>query len=191
MEGAHSLINRVFRSEEHTSELQSPMYLVCRLLLEKIPSPNSLISVGPKTCPTGGTTACRSRQLRQCLCREGNSPWRARSPFHKGVIKGADAKMALNHRVVSDRICVSRGFDLLSHFHDFTVGTGDRRVVRVVQISARRHPVLSPECHSFLDRINGDRIDGDHAIRFPTLLKYTLRNIDNQMANWKVIALTL
>src|SRR5436189_2587652 len=26
--------NRV-RSEEHTSELQSPMYLVCRLLLEK------------------------------------------------------------------------------------------------------------------------------------------------------------
>src|ERR1017187_10754261 len=26
---------RPFRSEEHTSELQSPMYLVCRLLLEK------------------------------------------------------------------------------------------------------------------------------------------------------------
>src|SRR5437762_8567702 len=26
---------RVVRSEEHTSELQSPMYLVCRLLLEK------------------------------------------------------------------------------------------------------------------------------------------------------------
>src|ERR1017187_11004253 len=25
------------RSEEHTSELQSPMYLVCRLLLEKTP----------------------------------------------------------------------------------------------------------------------------------------------------------
>src|SRR5436189_6413289 len=30
-------MNRVMkaRSEEHTSELQSPMYLVCRLLLEK------------------------------------------------------------------------------------------------------------------------------------------------------------
>src|SRR5437764_5991193 len=27
--------NGVKRSEEHTSELQSPMYLVCRLLLEK------------------------------------------------------------------------------------------------------------------------------------------------------------
>src|SRR5437762_8002684 len=28
-------ITAVARSEEHTSELQSPMYLVCRLLLEK------------------------------------------------------------------------------------------------------------------------------------------------------------
>src|SRR5437879_7888244 len=27
------------RSEEHTSELQSPMYLVCRLLLEKTKTP--------------------------------------------------------------------------------------------------------------------------------------------------------
>src|SRR5437764_2424053 len=27
--------NEILRSEEHTSELQSPMYLVCRLLLEK------------------------------------------------------------------------------------------------------------------------------------------------------------
>src|SRR5437762_7717535 len=27
-------LERVGRSEEHTSELQSPMYLVCRLLLE-------------------------------------------------------------------------------------------------------------------------------------------------------------
>src|ERR1017187_3243922 len=29
------LEERTYRSEEHTSELQSPMYLVCRLLLEK------------------------------------------------------------------------------------------------------------------------------------------------------------
>src|SRR5437879_11121149 len=28
-------LDRCQRSEEHTSELQSPMYLVCRLLLEK------------------------------------------------------------------------------------------------------------------------------------------------------------
>src|SRR5437762_11435599 len=32
---ATPLIDSEFRSEEHTSELQSPMYLVCRLLLEK------------------------------------------------------------------------------------------------------------------------------------------------------------
>src|SRR6476469_4534610 len=33
---AHQAATRpVARSEEHTSELQSPMYLVCRLLLEK------------------------------------------------------------------------------------------------------------------------------------------------------------
>src|SRR5258708_29977267 len=30
-----SLVNVVYRSEEHTSELQSPDHLVCRLLLEK------------------------------------------------------------------------------------------------------------------------------------------------------------
>src|SRR5437762_9860857 len=30
-----SAITSAWRSEEHTSELQSPMYLVCRLLLEK------------------------------------------------------------------------------------------------------------------------------------------------------------
>src|SRR5437879_8375105 len=29
------LVDAGIRSEEHTSELQSPMYLVCRLLLEK------------------------------------------------------------------------------------------------------------------------------------------------------------
>src|SRR5437764_9850778 len=33
--GVQSTARAAFRSEEHTSELQSPMYLVCRLLLEK------------------------------------------------------------------------------------------------------------------------------------------------------------
>src|SRR5256885_6893832 len=37
LEGEHMLINR---SEEHTSELQSPCNLVCRLLLEKKKSPS-------------------------------------------------------------------------------------------------------------------------------------------------------
>src|SRR5437764_9902628 len=34
-EGEAGFRRRCRRSEEHTSELQSPMYLVCRLLLEK------------------------------------------------------------------------------------------------------------------------------------------------------------
>src|SRR5437879_9394472 len=34
----------VIRSEEHTSELQSPMYLVCRLLLEKKKKINNIRS---------------------------------------------------------------------------------------------------------------------------------------------------
>src|SRR5437879_10792999 len=33
--GGHIPFGAKMRSEEHTSELQSPMYLVCRLLLEK------------------------------------------------------------------------------------------------------------------------------------------------------------
>src|SRR3712207_8926721 len=33
--GAHCCVQRPVRSEEHTSELQSRQYLVCRLLLEK------------------------------------------------------------------------------------------------------------------------------------------------------------
>src|SRR5437762_9126223 len=33
--GHAAVVHGCTRSEEHTSELQSPMYLVCRLLLEK------------------------------------------------------------------------------------------------------------------------------------------------------------
>src|SRR5256885_11138773 len=40
---------RVFRSEEHTSELQSPCNLVCRLLLEK---KKALISASATLIPT-------------------------------------------------------------------------------------------------------------------------------------------
>src|SRR5438876_8176105 len=34
-ESANTQISALLRSEEHTSELQSPVHLVCRLLLEK------------------------------------------------------------------------------------------------------------------------------------------------------------
>src|SRR5687767_15714161 len=48
--GARDGVVGVFRSEEHTSELQSLAYLVCRLLLEKkkkytINYPNELLAV--------------------------------------------------------------------------------------------------------------------------------------------------
>src|SRR6202451_4777992 len=49
---------RPVRSEEHTSELQSPEYLVCRLLLEKkkhtttVQSPNSML---PRLLPLSHT----------------------------------------------------------------------------------------------------------------------------------------
>src|SRR5437879_11305572 len=40
---------RAARSEEHTSELQSPMYLVCRLLLEKKKKKKKHNTEGPDT----------------------------------------------------------------------------------------------------------------------------------------------
>src|SRR5438552_10109812 len=48
LEGADVLADgggEVLRSEEHTSELQSPDHLVCRLLLEKKNTPSSQLSV--------------------------------------------------------------------------------------------------------------------------------------------------
>src|SRR3712207_6876686 len=46
--GAAEALGGTVRSEEHTSELQSRQYLVCRLLLEKkkTPSPDHLIASG-------------------------------------------------------------------------------------------------------------------------------------------------
>src|SRR4051794_37390881 len=41
-----SFLGSCFRSEEHTSELQSPVHLVCRLLLEKKNEPGALVSLG-------------------------------------------------------------------------------------------------------------------------------------------------
>src|SRR5258708_10976424 len=45
------------RSEEHTSELQSPDHLVCRLLLEK----KNLSPIGPDAMCTGGALMLWSR----------------------------------------------------------------------------------------------------------------------------------
>src|SRR3712207_7491547 len=51
-----------FRSEEHTSELQSRQYLVCRLLLEKKKAAPSLASASYcKTVPQESTTPLHGR----------------------------------------------------------------------------------------------------------------------------------
>src|SRR3712207_7550760 len=43
---------KITRSEEHTSELQSRQYLVCRLLLEKKNILNPTVASKPLTAPT-------------------------------------------------------------------------------------------------------------------------------------------
>src|SRR5437763_6979168 len=53
---------RQLRSEEHTSELQSPMYLVCRLLLEKKKKERLIIrrkqDSGETSCGIGVDSDC-------------------------------------------------------------------------------------------------------------------------------------
>src|SRR5438876_9072603 len=44
---AIKLLAPATRSEEHTSELQSPVHLVCRLLLEKKKTPSEMIPRAP------------------------------------------------------------------------------------------------------------------------------------------------
>src|ERR1017187_6613169 len=77
------------RSEEHTSELQSPMYLVCRLLLEKKYRSIEVLPGGPRggapyysqtfMRPSSAVTE-RNSTLRRCFCR---SPPHARAIFFK------------------------------------------------------------------------------------------------------------
>src|SRR5215217_265117 len=55
---AGAVARREARSEEHTSELQSRQYLVCRLLLEK--------KKGPQPCHPGGGAPVQRRGLRDC-----------------------------------------------------------------------------------------------------------------------------
>src|SRR5437764_8773199 len=66
--GKAAEVGNIGRSEEHTSELQSPMYLVCRLLLEKKKRDNSLPSppeeVGTDRGRTHSRPACRCSHRR-------------------------------------------------------------------------------------------------------------------------------
>src|ERR1017187_2276715 len=53
----------LLRSEEHTSELQSPMYLVCRLLLEKKKNTNLAGLAGYAVCQAPAVDVARDRPL--------------------------------------------------------------------------------------------------------------------------------
>src|SRR5690554_7327247 len=73
-ESLHGRSEQVFRSEEHTSELQSRPQLVCRLLLEK-----KKIPLSPSRHPASRRTPCRSRlSPRQPAC--ASSPQEASRP---------------------------------------------------------------------------------------------------------------
>src|ERR1017187_127864 len=65
------------RSEEHTSELQSPMYLVCRLLLEKRSGIDGGLCPRPRpdtaTATTAAPAAASSTENLQPACRSSGS----------------------------------------------------------------------------------------------------------------------
>src|SRR5690348_17556122 len=54
------------RSEEHTSELQSPVHLVCRLLLEKKKKRTNKITGGGKERTNERNTTRRIERKRKC-----------------------------------------------------------------------------------------------------------------------------
>src|SRR5437762_953543 len=68
-------VDDIARSEEHTSELQSPMYLVCRLLLERVPPQDPHSFPTRRSSDLRSETRCGRRpQHRRCW-------WPARSEF--------------------------------------------------------------------------------------------------------------
>src|SRR5437762_5806408 len=74
------------RSEEHTSELQSPMYLVCRLLLEKKNS--GPVRSGPVRSGRVRSGRVRSGRVRSGPVRSGRvRGWRGRSGLLRGAVR--------------------------------------------------------------------------------------------------------
>src|ERR1039457_7175848 len=60
-----ALVSRLHRSEEHTSELQSPCNLVCRLLLEKRYHGSSTALSGRRDYPAPAEDARRGARARR------------------------------------------------------------------------------------------------------------------------------
>src|ERR1017187_2330736 len=66
-------LHRIPRSEEHTSELQSPMYLVCRLLLEKKNRPLSLaVSTSKNSFGIASSFSSAYSRSKRCCARIEN-----------------------------------------------------------------------------------------------------------------------
>src|SRR5947209_15752914 len=82
---------RLLRSEEHTSELQSRQYLVCRLLLEK--KKRIRPGTGGDHSAQGQTRACRAS--RTFWERRETQAYRSRQPV------SADLRLHVGQRVLS------------------------------------------------------------------------------------------
>src|SRR2546429_6826676 len=68
------------RSEEHTSELQSRLHLVCRLLLEKKKTMRSRVPFSRRQSPITGSPRSPARQIPPCSTRSGRIYARVGSP---------------------------------------------------------------------------------------------------------------
>src|SRR5256885_11157361 len=71
------------RSEEHTSELQSPCNLVCRLLLEKTNMPRLCTWTGRGRKQWRKSSWADRKSPRSCQCSAGFRTARRRSPGHR------------------------------------------------------------------------------------------------------------
>src|SRR3712207_6945920 len=74
LRGHDRTLGPLLRSEEHTSELQSRQYLVCRLLLEKKTNPES--SVAPQPEPAVALVVCYDGADLESV----GQPWRVTVP---------------------------------------------------------------------------------------------------------------
>src|SRR5437762_1388087 len=81
------------RSEEHTSELQSPMYLVCRLLLAPAPPGIHTLSLHDALPILGAAHQALdlARFLGEIIARVGVGAERRRAGGHHSGQEGADA----------------------------------------------------------------------------------------------------
>src|SRR6201998_1949394 len=81
-----SFVHGGSRSEEHTSELQSPVHLVCRLLLEKKNCPGHPVWLQPTQWILTPARARRGREPRECGPQSASTPHAPPSP-HPALVR--------------------------------------------------------------------------------------------------------